>query len=85
MSRIGKNEVVVPEGVNFSIEGRILSVKGKLGELTEEITDLVKVEYKDNPFNKKKLLSEIPTRWKNNKRNTKIEDEVIIESSDGKE
>ena len=48
MSRIGKNEVVVPEGVNFSIEGRILSVKGKLGELTEEITDLVKVEYKDN-------------------------------------
>ena len=48
MSRVGKNEVVVPEGVNFSIEGRILSVKGKLGELTEEITDLVKVEYKDN-------------------------------------
>ena len=48
MSRVGKNEVVVPEGVNFSIEGRILSVKGKLGELTEEISDLVKVEYKDN-------------------------------------
>ena len=48
MSRIGKNEVAVPEGVNFSIEGRVLSVKGKLGELTEEITDLVKVEYKDN-------------------------------------
>ena len=41
MSRIGKNEVAVPEGVNFSIEGRVLSVKGKLGELTEEITDLV--------------------------------------------
>ena len=46
---------------------------------------ILKVEYKDNPFNKTKLLSEISTSWKNNKRNTKIEDEVIIESSDGKE
>ena len=34
MSRVGKNEVVVPEGVNFSIEGRILSVKGKLGAVS---------------------------------------------------
>ncbi|MBH88361.1 MAG: 50S ribosomal protein L6 [Pelagibacterales bacterium] len=48
MSRVGKNQVVVPEGVNFSVDGRILSVKGKLGELTEEITDLVKIEYNDN-------------------------------------
>ena len=59
MSRIGKNQVVVPEGVNFSVDGRILSVKGKLGELTEEITDLVKIEYDDNrisviPANKDK-------------------------------
>lgn len=55
MSRVGKNEVIVPEGVNFSVDGRILSVKGKLGELTEEITDLVKIEYKDN------RVSVIPT------------------------
>ena len=48
MSRVGKNEVIVPESVNFSVDGKILSVKGKLGELTEEITDLVKIEYKDN-------------------------------------
>jgi large subunit ribosomal protein L6 len=53
MSRIGKNEVVVPEGVNFNIDGQVLSVKGKLGELTEEITDLVKVEYKDNKISVK--------------------------------
>ena len=62
MSRIGKNEVIVPEGVNFSVDGRILSVKGKLGELTEEITDSVIVEFKDNkvsvkPVNKDKEAS----------------------------
>ena len=62
MSRIGKNEVIVPEGVIFSVDGRILSVKGKLGELTEEITDSVTVEFKDNkvsvkPVNKDKEAS----------------------------
>ena len=59
MSRIGKNDVTIPEGVNFSIEGKVLSVKGKLGELSEVITDAVEVIYKDNkvsvkPFNKDK-------------------------------
>ena len=59
MSRVGKNDVVVPEGVNFSIDGKIILVKGKLGELVENITDSVQVEYKDNkvsvrPINKDK-------------------------------
>ena len=59
MSRIGKNDVVIPEGVNFSIEGKILSVKGKLGELSEVITDAVEIIYKDSkvsvkPYNKDK-------------------------------
>ena len=48
MSRVGKNAVIIPEGINFNIDGRVLSVKGKLGELTEEITDLVNIEFKDN-------------------------------------
>ena len=59
MSRVGKNDVVIPEGVNFSIDGKIILVKGKLGELVENITDSVQVEYKDNkvsvrPINKDK-------------------------------
>ena len=56
MSRVGKNEVNVPEGVDFSINGRVLSVKGKLGELTEEITDAVKVEYNDSKVSVKPVL-----------------------------
>ena len=59
MSRIGKNDVTIPEGVNFSIEGKVLSVKGKLGELSEVITDAVEVVYKEGkvsvkPYNKDK-------------------------------
>tara|TARA_B110000238_G_C16069920_1_gene414442 strand:+ start:465 stop:998 length:534 start_codon:yes stop_codon:yes gene_type:complete len=55
MSRIGKNDVVVPEGVDFNIDGKVLSVKGKLGELSEVITDVVEVIYKDNKVSVKPL------------------------------
>lgn len=34
MSRIGKNPVVLPEGVTVDLEGSLVSVKGKLGALT---------------------------------------------------
>ena len=59
MSRIGKNDVTIPDGVNFSIDGKVLSVKGKLGELSEVITDAVEIIHKDSkvsvkPFNKDK-------------------------------
>jgi large subunit ribosomal protein L6 len=33
MSRIGKNPVPIPSGVTVTLNGRLLSVKGKLGEL----------------------------------------------------
>ncbi|MFD1293577.1 50S ribosomal protein L6 [Lutibacter holmesii] len=46
MSRIGKNPITLPEGVTFEINGNVVTVKGKLGELTQELTDgiTVKVE-----------------------------------------
>jgi large subunit ribosomal protein L6 len=37
MSRIGKNPVSVPQGVEITMDGRILRVKGPKGELTQEI------------------------------------------------
>ncbi len=36
MSRIGKSPVVIPEGVTVEINDNIISVKGKLGELSQE-------------------------------------------------
>jgi large subunit ribosomal protein L6 len=45
MSRIGNNPVAIPEGVAVDIKENIVTVKGKLGELTQEITTVsVKVE-----------------------------------------
>ena len=39
MSRIGKNPVPVPEGVEVSLNGQDIKVKGKLGELSMQIFD----------------------------------------------
>ncbi|WP_340074409.1 50S ribosomal protein L6 [Leptobacterium sp. I13] len=40
MSRIGKNPINVPEGVSITIENSLVTVKGKLGELTQEVKDI---------------------------------------------
>ncbi|MBD3359715.1 MAG: 50S ribosomal protein L6 [Candidatus Buchananbacteria bacterium] len=48
MSRIGKNPIKIPEGVEIKIEARELTVKGPKGELQQKIHPLVNVEQKDN-------------------------------------
>ena len=48
MSRIGKNPVQVPEGVNVAISGNEVSVKGKLGELSAAMTDDVSITQDGN-------------------------------------
>jgi large subunit ribosomal protein L6 len=40
MSRIGKNPVVVPAGVTLEIADNVITVKGKLGQLTQEYSDV---------------------------------------------
>jgi large subunit ribosomal protein L6 len=45
MSRIGKNPVAIPEGVTVDVKDNVITVKGKLGELTQSFSDVtVKVE-----------------------------------------
>jgi large subunit ribosomal protein L6 len=39
MSRIGKRPVELPNGVSLSINGRELSVKGPLGNLTQALLE----------------------------------------------
>lgn len=60
MSRIGKAPISIPEGVTISIKDNIVTVKGKLGELTQEVKDIaVKQEdgqiVVENPQNTKEL------------------------------
>ena len=45
MSRIGKNPVAIPEGVSLDITDNLITVKGKLGELTQEYSAVsIKIE-----------------------------------------
>jgi len=45
MSRIGKNPITVPEGVTVEIKDNMITAKGKLGELTQEYSEIgIKLE-----------------------------------------
>ncbi|WP_452228669.1 MULTISPECIES: 50S ribosomal protein L6 [unclassified Lacinutrix] len=45
MSRIGNNPVAIPEGVTVDIKDNVVTVKGKLGELTQNFDSVeIKVE-----------------------------------------
>ena len=46
MSRIGNNPVVIPNGVTVDIKDRIVTVKGKLGELSQNF-DTVDIKVED--------------------------------------
>ena len=47
MSRIGNNPIAIPEGTTVEILENIISVKGKLGELTQEFSG-VSIKVEDN-------------------------------------
>jgi large subunit ribosomal protein L6 len=48
MSRVGKYPVEIPAGVQVAIAGRMLTAKGKLGELKLELTDNVDAKVEGN-------------------------------------
>ncbi len=48
MSRVAKAPVVVPAGVEVKLDGQVISIKGKNGELTRTINNSVEVKHADN-------------------------------------
>ena len=46
MSRIGNNPVAIPEGVTVDVKDSVVTVKGKLGELTQDF-DSVEIKVED--------------------------------------
>lgn len=48
MSRVGKYPVIVPADVTFSINGKVVTAKGKLGEMNYTFSDDVEVKVEDN-------------------------------------
>ena len=47
MSRIGKNPVTIPSGVTVDVTGNVVTVKGKLGELSQTIEDNINVKVEE--------------------------------------
>lgn len=47
MSRIGRNPIHVPNGVTVTVNGNLVTVKGKLGELSQELDKKIGVEVAD--------------------------------------
>lgn len=48
MSRIAKNPLAIPEGVNVEVNGQTVKAKGKLGELSLNLVDEIGVKVEDN-------------------------------------
>ena len=48
MSRIAKAPITIPEGVNITQAEGLISVKGKLGEMTMHVNSAVLVSNNDN-------------------------------------
>jgi len=46
MSRIGNNPIAIPEGTTVEVKDHVITVKGKLGELTQDYSE-VEIEVKD--------------------------------------
>jgi len=47
MSRIGKNPVSISQGVDVNIKDNVVTVKGKLGELTQTISNGITIKIED--------------------------------------
>ena len=48
MSRIAKSPITIPDGVEVSQSGEVLTVKGKLGEMTMNVHSSVTIKNTDN-------------------------------------
>jgi large subunit ribosomal protein L6 len=44
MSRIGKQPIPIPKGVDIQIEGNLVRIKGPKGELTHQLPDAIKLQ-----------------------------------------
>ncbi len=47
MSRIGKNPIALPQGVEVKVDGNVVTVKGKLGELVQELGSDITIKIED--------------------------------------
>lgn len=64
MSRIGKQPINIPEGVQVSLNDNIVTVKGKLGELQQEVDSAITVKIEEGVITLKRATESKPHRAK---------------------
>ena len=62
MSRIGKAPISIPQGVEVNVNGNVITVKGKLGELTQELSDAITVKIEDGTLTLERASESKPHR-----------------------
>jgi large subunit ribosomal protein L6 len=62
MSRVGKAPINIPSGVEIKINDNNVTVKGKLGELSQEIAPTLKVSIEDGVLSLERLNEEKQTK-----------------------
>ena len=62
MSRIGRMPITIPSNVTVDYDGKVIAVKGPLGEIKKEITSDVKVEVKDGVITLDRTNEEKPVK-----------------------
>jgi large subunit ribosomal protein L6 len=64
MSRIGKAPISIPQGVEVNVNENVITVKGKLGELSQELSDAVTVSIEDGTLTLERASESKPHKAK---------------------
>jgi large subunit ribosomal protein L6 len=64
MSRIGNNPIIITEGISVNMDDNIIQVKGKLGELYQNIDSSISVTISDNVITLKRASEDKEVRSK---------------------
>ncbi|MGZ9432722.1 50S ribosomal protein L6 [Mycoplasma sp. 613B] len=62
MSRVGKRVLLVPEGTEVLVNNNLVTVKGKLGQLEREFSNLIKIKIENNQVTTERLNEEKHTK-----------------------
>ena len=76
MSRIGDRRLAIPEDVTVSTEGRVVTVKGKKGELKLTLDSKVNVEVKDGTVVVTRVNDSIPAKKMHGTTNANIKNMI---------